>query len=348
MAAQRPPGALAIDARDLNVGPFTQVDGKIGGRQLFATLALLMLDFRALAWAIHADAWLLAVPLYPAGALLLVRSAVLAHDCAHGTLFRSRPINDWVGRVLGLLWWLPYWYWRDDHLSHHASCGNLDRRGLGDIDVLTVGEYRGLSRPGRWAYRIIRHPLTLFCFGPPLYFFLRMRVVAGPTRRRRRAWRSVIATNGALLLAVPGVGLTAGWDYVLWCWIPCLALATPMAAWLFYVQHQFPEVYWRRSGEWSYMDGAFAGSTHFDLPRWLAWFSADIGHHDIHHLFPRIPNHRLHECWRTIPELRTGRRVGLWEAFAFSRLALYDETRKRLVSFAEVSTRMPGSQAHTR
>jgi omega-6 fatty acid desaturase (delta-12 desaturase) len=293
---------------------------------LWATLLLCLQ--RGLWWAVA-----LAVP----AAVFLVRLFMIQHDCGHGSFFRRRRANDAVGRVLGVLTFTPYDYWRRTHAVHHATTGNLDRRGTGDVTLLTIGEYRALPRWRRVAYRLSRHPLVLLGLGPFYLFVLKYRLPVGMMRRGQGPWISAMATNLAIAALVTGVGTAVGFGTALLAQLPITLLSGAIGVWLFYVQHQFERACWEREGEWSFHASALLGSTHYDLPAVLRWLTANIGIHHVHHLASRIPSYRLGEALADHPELRAIGRLGLRESLGCFRLALWDEDAKRLVGFRDLA-----------
>ena len=291
----------------------------------------------ALAWAaLHFGyVWvslLLAVP----AAGFLVRLFMIQHDCGHGAFFRHRLANDWVGRVIGVLTMTPYDFWRHTHAIHHASSGHLDRRGMGDIDTLTVREYLALSAIGRLRYRIYRHPIVMFGIGPAYLFLLQQRLPVGLMRAGWQPWLSAMATNFAIAAVSAVLIWFIGIGPFLLVQVPIILLAASMGVWLFYVQHQFETTFWAHEGEWTRHEAALHGSSHYDLPRLLRWLTANIGVHHVHHLCSSIPYYRLQRTLRDHPELRDTSRLTLWQSFCCVRLALWDEGRRRLVTFREV------------
>jgi acyl-lipid omega-6 desaturase (Delta-12 desaturase) len=276
---------------------------------------------------------LLAIP--TAG--FLVRLFMIQHDCGHGAFFRRRATNDWIGRALGIFTLTPYDDWKRSHIVHHATSGNLDRRGTGDILTLTVDEYLSRSTLGRIAYRAYRHPLVMFGIGPAWLFFLRQRLPFERMRWSWRPWASTAATNaGIALLAGLAIWLI-GFGPFAAVHLPVLLLAGSIGVWLFYVQHQFENVAWARDGDWSVSNAALSGSSHYDLPAVLRWFTANIGMHHVHHLCSRIPYYRLHRALRDHPQLETLGRVTLGQSLRSVNLVLWDETGKRLISFREAA-----------
>lgn len=286
--------------------------------------------------ALDAGYWiglLLAVP----AAGFLVRLFMIQHDCGHGSFFSHRLTNDWVGRAIGVVTLTPYDFWRRAHALHHASSGNLDRRGIGDIDTLTIDEYRARSPWGQLLYRMYRHPIVMFGLGPAYLFILRHRLPLGLMHSGWIPWASVMATNAGIAILVTAIIWQVGVGPFLFVQLPITLLAASMGVWLFYVQHQFEDTFWAHDKEWNFHDAALHGSSYYDLPGTLRWFTANIGVHHVHHLSSRIPYYRLPEVLRDRPELADIGRMTLFESLKAVRLVLWDEERKRLVSFAQVS-----------
>jgi omega-6 fatty acid desaturase (delta-12 desaturase) len=291
----------------------------------------------ALAWtACHVGLWWLSLLLALPAAGFLVRLFMIQHDCGHRAFFRHRLANDWVGRVIGVLTLTPYDYWRRMHAIHHATSGHLDRRGIGDIDTLTVREYLSRTFWGRVCYRIYRNPLVMFAVGPAYLFVLRQRLPIGMMRNGWESWLSTMGTNVAI--AVVGATLIwfIGFKPFLLVQLPIILVAGSIGVWLFYVQHQFEWTFWAREGEWTLHEAALYGSSHYDLPAILRWLTANIGVHHVHHLCSRIPYYRLPLALCDHPELRRVSRLTLIESFRCVRFALWDEHRRRLVSFREM------------
>jgi len=276
---------------------------------------------------------LLAVP----AAGFMVRLFIIQHDCGHGAFFRQRAANSWVGRVLGVLTLTPYDYWKHNHAVHHSTSSNLDRRGIGDIDILTVAEYRTCSLTRRLLYRCYRNPVVMFVLGPAYMFFLQHRLPFHQMRDGWRPWISTMATNAAIALTALGMIWLVGVGPFLMVHLPIMVMAASMGVWLFYVQHQFESVAWARTGTWSHHDAALLGSSYYDLPQVLRWLSGNIGIHHIHHLNSRIPYYRLPKVLRDHPELKTVGRLTLWDSVKGVRLSLWCEKRKKLVSFRAAS-----------
>jgi len=270
----------------------------------------------------------------------LVRVFIIFHDCGHGSFFRSRKANDVLGSITGVLSFTPYRHWRWEHALHHASAGDLDRRGTGDVWTLTVQEYLEASRWKRLAYRLARNPLILFVLAPAFLFLVKQRF---PSRKAGRSERnSVYWTNLAVLALATGLGWIFGFSTYLLLQLGILAAAGTAGVWLFYVQHQFEGVYWERRQDWDYCTAALKGSSFYKLPKVLQWFSGNIGFHHIHHLSPRIPNYNLEKCHRAEPLFQTVEPITFFASFKALTFRLWDEQRRKLVGFRAVKARDPG------
>jgi acyl-lipid omega-6 desaturase (Delta-12 desaturase) len=329
----RRPGAARPAWRE-SVARYAKPDLRRGITQLLNTGLPFLALFAAMLCGIHYHVWATLTLAVPAAALLL-RLFMFQHDCGHGSFFEARWANDGLGRLLGVLTLTPYAWWQRNHALHHASSGNLDRRGVGDIDTLTVREY--FSRPAwhRLRYRLYRHPVVLFGLGPAWLFLLRQRIPSGHPLRQRANWTSVLGTNVAIAALIAAMALTLGLRAFLLAYLPVVLLAGTIGVWLFYIQHQFEETYWQAAAGWSFQAAALEGASFYDLPRILHWVTGYIGFHHIHHLSSRIPNYRLRDCFADNPELRQAKRLSLMASIRCARLALWDETSRRLVSFRD-------------
>lgn len=303
--------------------------------ELIITVGLLVASWFAMWLSLGVGYWLTLLIAIPVAGFL-VRLFMIQHDCGHGAFFPNRFANDWTGRILGILTFTPYDYWKRNHALHHATSGNLDRRGTGDILTLTVDEYLTRSPWGRFCYRAYRHPLVMFGVGPAFLFFLQHRLPFGQMRGGLRPWVSAIGTNVAIVALACLMIWVVGSKALLAVHLPIMLLAASMGVWLFYVQHQFEQVAWTRGPDWKFHDAALSGSSHYDLPAVLQWFTANIGVHHVHHLCSRIPFYRLPGVLRDQPWLRACGRVTFTQSFGSVRLALWDESELRLVSFREV------------
>jgi omega-6 fatty acid desaturase (delta-12 desaturase) len=282
-------------------------------------------------------ALVLAVP----AAGFMLRTFIVFHDCAHGSFFPSKRANAVVGSLLGVLLFIPFRSWRHKHAVHHATAGDLDRRGVGDIQTLTVSEYRARPWWGRLGYWLFRNPFVMFGLGPFWVVIIGPRLVTRAANRRIR--RSVLGTDLALVLIVGGLSLLIGWQAVVIVLAPVLLLGGAAGIWLFYVQHQFEGTYWGNALTWTYFDAALQGSSYLKLPRLLQFLTGNIGFHHVHHLSARIPNYNLQAAHDADPRLQAVPVLSLRDALRAPRLKLWDEERRRLVSFREACA-MPNGQ----
>jgi acyl-lipid omega-6 desaturase (Delta-12 desaturase) len=301
--------------------------------QLVTTLLPLIVSFVIMYRLLAISFWwtlLLAIP--TAG--LLVRTFILMHDCAHGSFLASRQANHLVGAVTGLLTLTPFTQWRHEHALHHASAGDLDRRGHGDVDTLTVREYLARTVWARRRYRFIRHPAVFLGLGP-LFFLLEQRVPPHGPAAGRRQILSVWGTNAVIAAVGTALALLVGLRAVLLLYLPVYYVALASGILLFFVQHQFEDTYWEEHERWSYVDAAIAGSSYFRLPAVLRWFTGHIGLHHVHHLGPRIPNYNLQRCHDENALFHRVTVVTLAQSLRSLRLALWDEDGGRLVGIRE-------------
>ncbi|MGD2155371.1 MAG: fatty acid desaturase [Anaerolineales bacterium] len=267
-------------------------------------------------------------------AALLVRIFILFHDCCHGSFFASRKANRILGYVSGILTFTPFEQWRHSHAVHHATVGDLDRRGVGDVWTLTVEEYQNAPWWQRVAYRVYRHPLIMFGIGPGVAFFFAQRLPAKGAKKRER--RSVMLTNLAIILILVAASLTIGIRTYLLIQVPVMMIAGAVGVWLFYVQHQFEGVYWARHESWEPLLAALQGSSYYKLPKIVQWFTGSIGFHHIHHIQPRIPNYNLQACYDNTPGVQQDQPLTLRKSLACIWMNLWDEKQQKLVSFGSL------------
>ncbi len=285
-------------------------------------------------WALSISGWL-AFGIAVLNAGFLLRIFIIQHDCGHGSFFANRHVSDWIGRVLGVLTLTPYDVWRRTHSIHHASSGNLDKRGIGDVTTLTVREYQALSRIGRLKYRLYRSPFVMFGLGPTYLFVLQNRLPLGLMQAGAKYWTSAMGTNAAIAAAVGLIWYFGGLWAVVLIFLPTVLIAASIGVWLFYVQHQFEDTHWSTEDSWQVHNAALHGSSHYVLPGVLRWFTGNIGIHHVHHLYSRIPFYRLTEVLRDQPILADSQRMTLLESLKCARLHLWDEGQRRLMTFAE-------------
>lgn len=313
------------------VAPFRRAQTRRSVAQVLNTVLPYLGAWLVMIWALDVSYWITFALTIPAAGLV-VRSFIILHDCSHGSFFRSRRANDVCGAILGVITFVPYRQWRREHATHHATSGDLDRRGVGDIWTLTVREYAEASWQTRLAYRLARSPLVLFVLGPIYLFVVKQRFSTSLRGTRDRA--SVYGTNVAIALIVLLASLTIGWKSYLLIQLPILLFAGAAGIWLFYVQHQFEGVYWERSEEWDFVDAAVHGSSFYKLPRVLQWFSGNIGYHHLHHLSPAIPNYNLEDCHNASPVFGRVKEITLRTSLRSLSFRLWDEERRRLVGYS--------------
>jgi acyl-lipid omega-6 desaturase (Delta-12 desaturase) len=283
--------------------------------------------------------WITLVLALVAGGIL-VRIFIFFHDCCHGSFFVSRRANTILGYVSGILTFTPFEDWRYAHRVHHATAGDLDRRGVGDIWTMTTEEYLAAPLQKRLAYRIYRNPFVLFGPGPALLFLFFQRFSTKGAGKKER--NSVVFTNVALLVVVGMASLTIGFQTYLLIQLPIILIGGSLGLWLFYIQHQFESVYWARHESWDPMKVALEGSSYFKPPRIVQWFTGNIGLHHIHHVRPNIPNYNLQQCHDAIPAFHAINPMTIRTSFKSLRLALYDEKQQKLMSFRSLGALAAG------
>ncbi len=305
------------------------------GRSLrsLATSVVPFLFLWAAMFAVYSTSYWLVLLLAIPAAGFLVRTYIMFHDCVHGSLMRSKRANTWLGTALGLLVFTPFARWRYEHLIHHATAGDLDRRFIGDVPMLTVAEYRAKPFFFRLGYRLYRTPLVMFGLGSIYSTVLMQRFPTPATRNRQQ--RSVWLTNLAVVVFVGALCFAFGWQTVLFVELPLVILAGSVGIWLFYVQHQFDDTYWERTDEWSFNDAALRGSSHLALPKVLQFFSGNIGFHHVHHLNPKIPNYNLERAHEEQPMFRSVPSMSFTDALRAVQLKLYDEDAQRMATWKQ-------------
>lgn len=312
--------------------PYAGCSAKESLLQLLPTL-LMFGVFYCLGYLAFQVSVFLALALTLPTAGFLVRLFIIQHDCSHGAFFVSRLANNVTGNLIGVLTLTPHACWRRFHSIHHAGNANLDRRGFGDVRMLTVDEYRRSSKREQWLYRLYRHPLVLFGLGPFVLFFFRQRLTGYMPADWHKERRELYLCNLTIITLYLVIVRIVGFERFLAFHIPMIAIASSVGVWLFYVQHQFPGSYWARTADWDPTVAAMQGSSYYALPKYLQWLTGHIGLHHIHHLNSRIPNYRLQSCFDDIEILRTARPLRLLESFACASLKLWDEERGEMVGF---------------
>lgn len=324
----------SLVAWNKKLAPFKRADNRKATFQLVTTFALyvamwyLMLRSLEVSFALTL---LLAIP--TAG--LSIRLFIFQHDAGHGSYFSSQKVNNWMGSILGVITFTPYHYWRRSHAVHHATSGNLDRRELGDIDTLTVKEYLALGFWKRVGYRIYRNPFVLFVIGPAHLFLIKHRFPWDAPLSWKKEWIGIIMTNLVFTAILVVSHFTIGISAFLTVQISIILISGSIGVWLFYIQHQFEDTYWEHQPDWDFATAGLEGSSYYDLPAFLHWFTGNIGFHHLHHLSSRIPNYKLRDCVETFPELQCNR-ISIRQSLSSLRLRLWDEDSRKLVGYSHL------------
>ncbi len=317
------------------VRKYAQPDHRKSLWQMANSFGGLLLSLTAMYFSLTVGYWLTLL-LAPVAAGFLVRVFIIQHDCGHNAFFRQRGLNDVVGFLCSVFTMVPYRFWRKTHAIHHATSAELETRGIGDVWTLTVDEYLEARWWTRAIYRVFRNPVFLFFLAPSFSFLVVQRFPVNA----QKGWpkdepASVWWTNLALAASFVGLSFLIGPLTVLSITLPSIALAASVGTWLFYVQHQFERTYWEHTPEWDYTLAAMHGSSYYRLPRVLQWFTGNIGFHHIHHLSPRIPNYNLQRCHDENPLFQRVANLTLLGSFKTAVLTLWDEKKRRLVTFRE-------------
>jgi omega-6 fatty acid desaturase (delta-12 desaturase) len=263
------------------------------------------------------------------------RLFMIGHDCGHGSYLPKKWQNTVLGEFIGILTNTPLHYWAKQHMVHHRTTGNLDNRGDGDVVTMTIEEYEQATLWEKFSYRVYRNPFFLLLIAAPLHFVVLQRVPLGDQWHTREGWLSVMGTNIGIVIYYGSMIAIFGLKAFLLVYVPVVLLSSITAVWLFYVQHQFDGAYWRRAKEWTYHDATLQGSSFYNLPKWLHWYTGNIGYHHIHHLNPRVPNYKLAECFETSKDLQSTNSLGIVNSLSAAFLALWDESNQRLISFSQ-------------
>ena len=273
--------------------------------------------------------------------LFMVRVFILFHDCTHGSFFNSKKLNTLWGHIFGVFCFTPFASWKKEHDLHHGSVGNLDRRGVGDIWTLTVEEYQAKSLGVRVIYRIFRNPFFLFTIAPFVKFSILNRLPRAKGKKQEQL--SLLIGNLGIFAVHLLFATIFGWRAYLSAQYLSVAVAAASGVWLFYVQHQFEEVYWSQAGDWDSVEAALKGSTFYQLPCFFEWMSGYIGYHHIHHLNSKIPNYELKAAYENIEALQKVKTVNLRESFALAGLHLYDDVKGTMIAFRQLKFRLTKS-----
>lgn len=309
--------------------------------QLVNTIGPVVLLWLAAYWSLSLSIWLtLGLSVVTGG--FLVRTFIIFHDCCHKSFFKHRKANDIVGTITGIMTYVPYLQWKHSHTLHHATCGNLDRRGTGDIWTMTVDEFVKATPLRKLVYRLYRSPFIMFTIGPVYIFLIDYRF----NRKRAGAKEryNTYLTNAAIAAVTALLCWAIGWQSFLLIQGTVFFVSSIAGIWLFYVQHQFEDSYYEMNDKWDYVQAAMQGSSYYKLPRILRWISGNIGFHHIHHLSPRIPNYNLGTVHNTNPRMRQVQEITLLTSLASLNFRLWDEASRKFIGFRAFK-RMQNAQA---
>lgn len=314
------------------VAPFEKHDPKASVRQLINTLGPLVLLWIAAYLSLSVSFWLTLLLAIPTAGFV-IRTFIIFHDCCHQSFFRSKRANEIVGTITGILTVVPYHQWKTTHSIHHATSSNLDKRGVGDMWIMTVDEYAEASVWTRIAYRFYRNPLVMFGIGPIYIFLIDYRFNRKGARRREKI--NTYLTNVSIVLLYALLGYAVGWEAFALVQGPVFFFSGVAGIWLFYVQHQYEDTYFEHDDEWSYVKAAVEGSSYYKLPKPLQWITGNIGFHHVHHLSPRVPNYLLEAAHNATPPLQKATTIDLRTSLKSLRFRLWDEENKTFVSFKD-------------
>ncbi|MFC4558297.1 fatty acid desaturase [Virgibacillus kekensis] len=316
-----------------SVSTFASPDTKASIKQLLNTLLPFFIIWFLAYQSLSISVWL-SIPLSIVAAGFVVRIFIIFHDCTHGSFFKNAKANRIVGTITGIVTLFAFEKWKRSHAIHHATSSNLDKRGTGDVWVMTVNEYIEASFWGRLAYRLYRNPIVMFGFGPFYLFGISNRFNRKGAKRKERLNTYVINASVAAIYAL--LIWAIGWQAFLIIQLPILFVAGSAGIWLFYVQHQFEDSYFENEDEWDFVKAAVDGSSYYKLPKVMQWLTGSIGFHHVHHLAPRVPNYKLEEAHESTPPLQKATTITLASSLKSIRFRLFDEENKSFVSFKEI------------
>jgi omega-6 fatty acid desaturase (delta-12 desaturase) len=328
-----------------DVAPYEKTDMKSSVIQIVNTLIPLFVLWYAAYASLSVSYWL-TLPIIVAASGFVVRTFILFHDCCHQSFFKNRLANDILGTITGVLTLVPYQQWKHTHAMHHATSSNLDKRGVGDLWVLTVDEYLASPLRRRIAYRLYRHPLIMFGIGPTFTFLIDYRFNRPAAKRKERI--NTYVTNLSLVSLYALLCWAIGWQAFLMIQGPVLFISGLMGVWLFYVQHQFEETYFEHEDEWSYVKAAVDGSSYYKLPKALQWITGNIGFHHVHHLSPKVPNYNLEKAHNASVPLQQATTITIRTSLQALRYRLWDENSKTFISFREMERMLRQPKAVTK
>lgn len=320
-----------------SVAPFERTELSASIRQLFNTLLPMVALWYGAYWSLSISYWL-TLAFVVATSFFVIRTFIIFHDCCHGSFFKSKRANDIMGIITGVITMVPYQQWKNAHAIHHATSSNLDKRGVGDLWILTVEEYASSSRLHKLAYRLYRNPLIMFGLGPIYVFLFQYRFNRKGARRKERM--NTYLMNALIVVTYALLTWAIGWKAMLLVQGPIFYLSGVLGVWLFYVQHQFEDSYFEHEEEWSYVKAAVDGSSYYKLPKLFQWLTGNIGFHHVHHLSPKVPNYYLESAHDAVPPLHKATTITILQSLESLKFRLWDEESKRFVSFRAVKDRL--------
>ncbi|MFJ8257752.1 fatty acid desaturase [Peribacillus asahii] len=323
------------------IAPFEKSNMKTSVKQLVNTIPPFILLWVAAYYSLEISYWLsLALSIIASG--FVVRIFIIFHDCCHQSFFKSRKANDVLGTITGIITLFPYEKWKRDHSIHHATSSNLNKRGTGDIWIMTVEEYVNASFWVRLQYRLYRNPLVMFGLGPAYLFLVSNRFNRKGARKKERI--NTYVTNVSVIVLYTLLCLAIGWQAFLMIQLPIMFVSGLLGIWLFYVQHQFEDSYFEEEENWDYVKAAIDGSSYYKLPKLLQWVTGNIGFHHVHHLSPKVPNYHLEKAHDSTPPLQQATTITIRSSLKALRFRLWDESRKTFVGFQEAKILVEKSQ----
>ncbi|ANU08947.1 fatty acid desaturase [Planococcus antarcticus DSM 14505] len=315
------------------VAPFEKADVKSSVRQLVNTIPPFILAWFLAYQALDVSIWL-TIALSAVAAAFVIRTFIIFHDCTHGSFFKNKKANAIVGTITGIMTLFAYEKWKREHSIHHASSGNLDKRGVGDIWIMTIEEYVEASKWERFKYRMYRNPLVMFGIGPLFLVLISSRFNRKDARKKER--NNTYLINISLVVIYTLLILAIGWQAFLIVQGTTMFIAGALGIWLFYVQHTFEDSYFEDENEWDYVKAAIEGSSYYRLPKVLQWVTGNIGFHHVHHLSPRVPNYNLEKVHESTPPLQQATTIDIKSSLKSLSYKLYDAPNKTFVTFGEI------------
>nr|WP_272495771.1 fatty acid desaturase [Bacillus pinisoli] len=321
-----------------DVSPFEESNTRTSIIQVINTLGPLIILWYVAYLSLSVSYWL-TLPILIVASGFLVRTFILFHDCCHQSLFKNRKVNDILGTITGVLTLVPYQQWKHSHSVHHATSSNLDKRGTGDMWLLTVTEYAEATAWTKFSYRVYRNPIVMLGIGPIATFLIQYRFNRKDARRKERI--NTYITNASIIGLYGLLSLLIGWEALVLIQGPIFLFSGMLGIWLFYVQHQFEDSYFENEDEWSYVQAAVEGSSYYKLPKVLQWITGNIGFHHVHHLSPRVPNYNLEKAHNSTPPLQKATTITIATSFKSLKYRLWDEQTKTFISFKELKDYLP-------